>query len=78
MLCVIELTTVLLLALGVGASLQHIILSKGGLSCGWYVNTTSGWVMGQCRGIHVGAMQGDECWKSLVEANRNVSSGIGP
>ncbi|ESK89042.1 leucine rich repeat domain protein [Moniliophthora roreri MCA 2997] len=78
---VIELSTIMLGGLGVGADSWRIIRSKGGK--GWYVDTSKGWVTGPNetnRGF---------CWnlkhdhplrnelQKLSDANGNVSSGVG-
>ncbi|KAL0568117.1 hypothetical protein V5O48_013877, partial [Marasmius crinis-equi] len=78
---VIELSTIMLAGLGVGADSWRIIRSKGGR--GWYVDTAKGWVAGTTD-EHSGF-----CWdlkpdhplrmemQRLSDANGNVSSGVG-
>ncbi|KAG7089756.1 hypothetical protein E1B28_011410 [Marasmius oreades] len=78
---VIELSSIMLGGLGVGADSWRIIRSKGGR--GWYVDTAKGWVTGT-RDEYTGF-----CWdlgpdhalrvemQRLSDANGNVSSGVG-
>jgi hypothetical protein len=79
---VIELSPMLLAALGVGAGAWRILKSKGGR--GWYVDTASGWV------AQVGSGEGSVLRRNLepthplrleleklADANGNVSSGVG-
>lgn len=76
---VIELTTALLSALGVGAGSWRIIRSKGGR--GWYVDTASGWVAEKGGALLRRDLPRDHpgrrVLERLAEANGNVSSGIG-
>ncbi|KAK7044239.1 hypothetical protein VNI00_007961 [Paramarasmius palmivorus] len=79
---VIELSTIMLSGLGVGAESWRIIRSKGGR--GWYVDTSKGWVTGPSQNNNKGF-----CWnlspdhplrtemEKLSDANGNVSSGVG-
>ncbi|KAL0064826.1 hypothetical protein AAF712_008223 [Marasmius tenuissimus] len=78
---VIELSTIMLAGLGVGADSWRIIRSKGGR--GWYVDTAKGWVT-STKDEYNGF-----CWdlkpdhplrmgmQRLSDANGNVSSGVG-
>ncbi|KAF7374948.1 hypothetical protein MSAN_00380900 [Mycena sanguinolenta] len=72
---VIELSPVMLNALGIGAGAWRIVRSKGGR--GWYVDTASGWIDGVLRRD----LQIDHPWRRYLEqlsdANGNVTSGIG-
>ncbi|KAF8206513.1 hypothetical protein K438DRAFT_479679 [Mycena galopus ATCC 62051] len=72
---VIELSPVMLNALGIGAGAWRIVRSKGGR--GWYVDTASGWVDGVLRRD----LEKPHPWRAYLEqlsdANGNVSSGIG-
>ena len=79
---VVELSTIMLGALGAGAGAWRIVRSKGGR--GWYVDTASAWV------AESGSSQGSVLrrdlepehpyrteMEKLSKANGNVSSGIG-
>lgn len=72
---VIELSPVMLNALGIGAGAWRIVRSKGGR--GWYVDTASGWV----NGVLSRDLEKGHPWRGYLEqlsdANGNVTSGIG-
>ncbi|KAJ7284925.1 hypothetical protein C8J57DRAFT_1432190 [Mycena rebaudengoi] len=81
LLRVIELSPIMLNALGAGAGAWRIIRSKGGR--GWYVDTASGWVaeLGGPPGSLRRDLPKGHPWRRYLEqlsdANGNVSSGIG-
>jgi len=82
---VIELSSVMLGALGVGAGSWRVIRSKGGR--GWYVDTASGWAVpaGEQHTSDEGVFSRDlphdhplrREFERLADANGNVSAGTG-
>jgi hypothetical protein len=76
---VIELSPIILNALGVGAGAWRIVKSKGGR--GWYVDTASGWVAPENNSELRRDLEPDHPLRQemqrLADANGNVNSGVG-